>query len=71
MWDYDHNTLPPSLKSYFKRANLVHNYSTQAASKESLHYTKVNTVKYGIKWFKYQGLKVLNVFKKNEYLPEF
>ena len=64
MWDYDHNTLPPSLKSYFKRANLVHSYSTQAASKGRLHYTKVNTVKYGIKSFKYQGLKVLNDLKK-------
>ena len=23
MWDYDHDTLPPSLKAYFKRANLI------------------------------------------------
>ena len=64
MWEYDHNTLPLSLKSYFKRANLVHNYSTRAASKGSLHYNKVNTVKYGIKSFKYQGLKILNDLKK-------
>ena len=25
MWDYDHDTLPESLKVHFKRANLVHN----------------------------------------------
>ena len=64
MWDYDHDTLPPSLKAYFKRANLIHNYSTRAASKGSLYYAKVNTIKYGIKSFKYQGIKVLNDLKK-------
>ena len=37
MWDYDHNTLPLSLRDHFKRANLVHNYRTRAASKGSLH----------------------------------
>ena len=63
MWDYDHNTLPPSLKTYFKKANLVHNYSTRFASKGSLHYSKVKTLKYGLKSFKYQGVKVLNDLK--------
>ena len=64
MWDYDHDTLPPSLKAYFKRANLIHNYNTRAASKGSLYYAKMNTTKYGIKSFKYQGIKVLNDLKK-------
>ena len=63
MWDYDHNTLPVSLKSLFKRSNLIHNYSTRAASKGKLHYTKVNTNKHGIKSFKYQGVKILNDLK--------
>ena len=64
MWVYnDHDTFPPYLKKYFKQTNLVHNYSTQAASKGSLHYAKVNTSKYGIKSFKYQGIKVLNNMK--------
>lgn len=63
MWDYDHDTLPPSLKAYFKRANLVHNYSTRLASKGGLHFSKVSTRKYGLKSFKYQGVKVLNDLK--------
>ena len=63
MWDYDHDTLPESLKAHFKRANLVHNYSTRSASKGSLFYGKVNTIKYGIQSFKYQGIKVLNGLK--------
>ena len=63
MWDYDHDTLPESLKTHFKRANLVHNYCTRSASKGSLFYGKVNTNKYGIQSFKYQGIKVLNGLK--------
>ena len=63
MWDYDHDTLPESLKAHFKRANLVHNYSTRSASKGSLFYGKVNTTKYGIQSFKCQGIKVLNGLK--------
>ena len=56
MCDYDHDVLPLSLGSYFKRANLVHTYG-------SLHYSKVNTSKYGLKSFKYQGLKFLMTLK--------
>ena len=41
MWDYDHDILPISLKLHFKKANLVHNYSTRAASKGKLHYPKL------------------------------
>ena len=63
MWDYDHGTLPESLIKDFKRANLVHNYSTRSASKGSLFYGKVNTIKYGIQSFKYQGVKILNDLK--------
>ena len=59
MWDYDNNTLPPSLRTHFKRANLVHNYSTRAASKGCLHHCKVRTNKHGINSFKYQGIKIL------------
>ena len=63
MWDYDHDTLPISLKSLFKKSNLVHNYYTRGTSKGKLHYTKVNTNKHGIKSFKYQGVKILNDLK--------
>ena len=63
MWDYDHNTLPLSLRAHFQRANLVHNYRTRGASKGSLHHCKVHTYKHGIKSFKYQGIKILNDLK--------
>ena len=64
MWDYDHGIIPFSLKDLFKRSNLVHNYRTRGASKGSLYYCKVNTTKYGIKSFKYQGIHILNNLKK-------
>ena len=64
MWDYDHGIIPSSLKDLFKRSNLVHNYRTRGASKGSLYYCKVNTTKYGIKSFKYQGIHILNNLKK-------
>ena len=60
MWNYDHDILPPALKLHFRRTNLVHNYSNRAASTGCLHYNKVNTTKYGINSFKYQGVKILN-----------
>ena len=63
MWDYDHDTLPLSLRVHFKKANLVHNYSTRMASKGGLHHGKANTIKHGIKSFNYQGVKILNALK--------
>ena len=60
MWDYDHNTLPQSLRANFKRANLIHNYGTRAASKGCLYHPKVKTNTHGTKSFKYQGVKLLS-----------
>ena len=70
MWDYDHDILPLSLRMHFQKANLVHNYSTRLASKGGLHHGKINTIKHGIKSFKYQGVKILNDLK-NVYLSKF
>ena len=64
MWDYDHNTIPESLRTHFKRANVVHNYCTRNASVGCLFYGKVNSTKFGIQSFKYQGIKILNDLKK-------
>ena len=63
MWVYDHDVLPLSLRSHFKRANLVHTYNTRTSAKGSLYYSEVNTSKYGLKSFKYQGIKILNDLK--------
>ena len=62
MWDYDNNDLPGHLSKYFKRTNLVHNYETRGAGKGNLFYSKVNTLSYGIKSFKFQ---VQGYFPKN------
>ena len=64
MWDYDHNTIPYSIKVIFKRANNVHKYNTRGAAKGNLYCTKVNTTKHGIYSFKYQGIQILNNLKK-------
>ena len=61
MWDYDNNDLPEHLSKYFKRTNLVHNYATRGAGKGNLFYSKVNTLSYGIKSFKFQGVKTFEV----------
>ena len=64
MWDYDHNTLPSSLKELFIRCNLVHNYNTRGSNKGNLFHDKVNTTKRGINSFKYQGINIINNLKK-------
>ena len=40
-----------------------HTYNTRTAAKGSLQYYKVNTSKYGLKSFKYQGIKILSDLK--------
>ena len=64
MWDYDHNTLPSSLKELFIRSYLVHNYNTRGSNKGNLFHDKVNTTKHGINSFKYQGINIINNLKK-------
>ena len=66
MWDYDHNTIPIHLKSFFLRSNVVHNYGTRGAARGNLYYTKVNTTSYGLKSFKIQGVKILNELLNRE-----
>ena len=64
MWDYNHDTLPSSLMDCFVRTSCIHNYKTRGALHGNLYHTKVNTIKYGINAFKYQGIHALNNFKK-------
>ena len=63
MWDYDHDTLPSSLRDFFKKSNLVHNYNTRSSSKGKLHYPKASTIKHGVKSFRHQGVTILNKLK--------
>ena len=61
MWDYDHGTIPPSLNVLFKRTNTVHNNKTRGAASGNLYYTKVNSTKYVVYLFQYQGIHILNI----------
>ena len=40
MWDLDHNTLPTTLSSYFKKCSNVHQYNTRHADDGNFHIKK-------------------------------
>ena len=69
MWDYDHDTIPPSLKIWFNVPN--HKYGTRFVSKRKLTPCVVNTYRYGIKSFKYQGKNILNQLKDLDIYTRF
>ena len=64
MWDYDHGIIPSSFQDMFQRSNIVHQHNTRGASRGNLYYPKVNTIKYGINSFTYQGIQTLNNLKQ-------
>ena len=66
MWDYDHNTLPPSLAIQFSRINTLHNHQTRTATSGKLEIKSTNTKKHGTKSFKIYGAKMLNHLLNNE-----
>ena len=63
MWDYDHKSLPAALTQKFTRLDNIHNVKTRGAVKGNLYLPKVNTTRYGMKSFKYQGVEILNNLK--------
>ena len=69
MWDLDHNSLPPTLSSYFTKHGDIHEQHTRLAHHGKFKVNKTNTVKYGGKSFQVQGsvtlnqLKDLNIYK--------
>ena len=52
MWDFDHNTLPPSLSTHFSRKNTLHTHQTRMATSGKLEINSTYTNKYGTKAFK-------------------
>ena len=64
MWDYDHNSLPAALTQKFTRLDNIPNVKTREAVKGNLYLPKVNTSRYGMKSFKFQGVEILNNLKK-------
>ena len=63
MWDLDHDTLPTTLSSYFKKCNLIHQYNTRTAGDGKFHIKKTNTKRYGLNSLQVQGSIILNNLK--------
>jgi len=66
MWDFDHNTLPPSLATQFSRKNTLHSHQTRMATSGKLEIKSTYTKKYGTKAFKVYGAKMLNQLMNTE-----
>jgi hypothetical protein len=63
MWDLDHDTLPPTISSYFRKCNTVHQHNTRHAAIGKYAIKKTNTIKYGYKSFQVQGSLTINNLK--------
>ena len=63
MWDLDHNSLPPTLSSYFKKCEDFHQHNTRHAANGKLQIKKTKTIKYGVNSFQVQGSLTLNSLK--------
>jgi hypothetical protein len=65
LWDLDHETLPPSLSSYFTKVNETHTHATRLATSNKYRIIKTNTL-YGKKSFQVQGSIALNALKDTD-----
>ena len=63
LWDLDHDTLPPSLSTYFKKRNVIHGQHTRIAHDGKYNIPKTNTVTHGSSSFQVQGSLILNHLK--------
>ena len=63
MWDLDHNSLPPSLSSYFKKRNTIHQQRTRLADDGKYNIPKTRTTAHGKSSFQVQGSLILNRLK--------
>ena len=65
LWDLDHDTLPPSLSSYFIKVRDTHTYPTRLAAADKYTINKTNTF-YGKNSFQTKGTTALNALKDND-----
>ena len=61
--DMDHDSLPPSLSTYFKKRNVIHNQHTRIAHDGKYNIPKTNTITHGSRSFQVQGSLILNRLK--------
>ena len=64
MWDYDHETIPETLKTWFNKPH--HSYPTRFAMLGKLTPPVSNSTKFGIYSFRNEGTKLLNELKDTE-----
>ena len=68
MWDQDHELLPRSLNNLFLKISDVHKYETRSSTAKKLSQNvKINTKSHGENLFKFQGPKILNELKNNDF----
>ena len=66
MWDYDNELIPSTLNVRFNKIAL-HKYKTRFITTGMLSPYVLETEKYGIRFFKYQGTTLLNQKKDLDY----
>ena len=63
LWNLDHDTLPVSHSSYFKKMSQAHPYETRQVTSNKYRVNRVNTL-YGKKSFPVAGSNALNKLKE-------
>ena len=64
MWDLEHNTLPPTLSTYFVKHQDLHHQRTRLAAADQYRIKKTRTKTHGTKSFQVQGTITLNEIKE-------
>ena len=68
MWDQDHDLLPSCFNAFFHKISNVHNYETRSSAAQKLsENVKINTKTHGESMLKYQGPKILNYLKDQDF----
>ena len=62
LWDVDHGTIPPTLLTYFKKTNSVHQHATRQATSGKYCVPKTQS-KLGANSFQSKGTSILNELK--------
>ena len=62
LWDVDHGTIPPTLLTYFKKTNSVHQHATRQANSGKYCVPKTQS-KLGANSFQSIGTTILNELK--------
>jgi len=64
MWDLEHNSLPPTLSTYFVKHQDLHHQRTRLAVADQYRIKKTRTKTHGTKSFQVQGTITLNEIKE-------